>query len=228
MVTTSKSFPELFFILLGWIINLRHNLSATCMILRKKNQMATIQSNMLTSSLSGSIGHIVFRQLRGKTIVANKPKEIKKQSEQQRENRRRFKHAAAWAKGQMLDENKKAHYWRIAKKLKLPNAYTAAVCDYMREGEIKEVDTRHYKGRAGDMIRMKITKKDLAVKSVEVSLRDDAGNVIEKNLAIRKDKNVFIYKATTTIAGHRQVHLRVSITDPMWNTVKKEMVMPLT
>jgi hypothetical protein len=169
----------------------------------------------------------VFRQLRGKTIVAKKPKEIKKQSEQQRENRSRFKNAAAWAKSQMLDKNKKTYYWRIAKKLKLPNAYTAAVCDYMREGQIKEIDTHHYKGKAGDVIRMKITKKDFAVKNVEVVLSDAAGSVIEKDLAIRKDKDFFIYKATRTMPRPSQVHLRVMVTDNAWHVVKKDMVMML-
>jgi hypothetical protein len=209
-------------------VYLRHKMSVPWHHLAKKNQMATIQSNALARSFSGRIGHVVFRQVRGKTVVASKPRELKKQSAQQRENRVRFKHAAAWAKGQMLDENKKAYYWRMAKKLKLPNAYTAAVCDYMREGEIKEIDTRRYKGNAGDVISMKITKKGFAVKNVDVSLRDAAGNVIEKDFAIRKDKDIFIYKTTKTISGHTHTHLRVIITDPMWNVVKKEMMLPLT
>lgn len=122
--------------------------------------MATVSSNLLTKGFSGSMGPIVFRQLRGKTVIAGKPDKIlKQQSAQQRQNRDRFKAASIWAKQQMLDEEKKAYYWRKAKKLKLPNAYTAAVCDYMRKGEIKEVDTRRYKGNAGDEIKIIATKK---------------------------------------------------------------------
>jgi hypothetical protein len=186
--------------------------------------MAIIRSNVITNAFSGSIGHIVFRQLRGKTVISNKPARVEKQSKQQRENRSRFKSAAAWAKAQMLDENKKAYYWRKAKKLKLPNAYTAAVSDYMRKGEIKEIDTRQYKGSAGDVIKLKITKKDFAVHNVDVMLHDGTGKVIETDFAIKKDKDVFIYKASKTITGNAKVHLRVMITDHYWNVRKEIMV----
>jgi hypothetical protein len=172
--------------------------------------MATVRSNMLTHAFSGSIGNIVFRQLHGKTIAARKPKEIEKQSALQRENRLRFRHAAAWAKAQMLDANKKAYYWRMAKKLKLPNAYTAAVSDYMRKGEIKEVDTRYYKGNAGDIIRLKITKKDFAIGHVDVVLRDATGNMIETGFAVRKDKDAFVYRAAKTIARQEEIYLHVT------------------
>jgi hypothetical protein len=186
--------------------------------------MATIRTNTFTSAFSGSIGNIVFRQLRGKTVVSSKPHRIKKQSEQQRENRSRFKCAAAWAKAQMLDADKKAFYWRMAKKLKLPNAYTAAVSDYMRKGEIKEIDTRQYKGRAGHVIKLKISKKDFAVRKVDVAICDMRGSVIETDFAIKKDKGIFIYKALKTINDYRQVRLRVMITDHVWNVVEKEML----
>jgi hypothetical protein len=59
-------------------------------------------------------------------------------------------------------------------------------------------------------------------------LRDAAGNVIETDFAIRKDKDLFIYKATKTIVGHARVHLHITITDHMWNVVRKEMVMQIT
>jgi hypothetical protein len=189
--------------------------------------MATIRSNVLASTFSGSIGHIVFRQLRGKAVISNKPARSDKQSALQRENRLRFKSAAAWARAQMLDENKKEYYWRMAKKLKLPNAYTAAVSDYMRKGEIKEIDTREYKGKAGDVIKLKVGKKDFIVRHVDVVLQDAAGQLIEKGVAVRTDRNLFTYKAAKHINSQTEVHLRVMITDHTWNMVKKDLVVPL-
>jgi hypothetical protein len=189
--------------------------------------MATIRSNAVARAFSGSIGHIVFRQLRGKPVISSKPARQEKQSTLQRENRLRFRYAAAWAKGQMRDENKKAYYWRMAKKLKLPNAYTAAVSDYMRKGEIKEVDTLQYKGNAGDVIKMKISKKDFPVNKVNMLFRDASGNIIENGFAIRKKKNLFIYKAMKNINSHPEVHLRVTLTDQPGITIQKDLVIPL-
>jgi hypothetical protein len=175
--------------------------------------MAVIHANPFTKGFSGSLGHIVFKQLRGKTIVASKPRQAKKQSEQQRENRSRFKNATFWAKGMMLDPEKKAYYWRKAKKLKLPNAYTAAVCDYMRKGEISEIDTRQYKGKAGDVIRIKVNKKDFNVNKVEVAMFDTNNRVIESALADKKDNNTFFYKASETLTEKISVTVRVRICD---------------
>jgi hypothetical protein len=186
--------------------------------------MAIIHANPVTIGLSGSLGHIVFKQLRGKTILANKPRQTKKQSEQQRENRSRFKAAAFWAKCVMLDPEKKAYYWRKAKKLKLPNAYTAAVCDYMRKGEIKEIDTRQYKGNAGDVIRVKINKKDFNINKVELTLLDAHGKVIESALATRKDEHTFFYKITETLTQKIAVTFRVKICDHYANVVEQTVV----
>lgn len=181
--------------------------------------MATVTSNLLTKGFSGSLGPIVFRQLRGKTIIAGKPDKIlKKQSAHQRQNRDRL-----WAKQQMLDEEKKAYYWRKAKKLKLPNAYTAAVCDYMRKGEIKEVDTRQHKGNAGDIIKVFATKKGFPVSKVHVTLYDAEGVEIESGMAVKKDHGTFFYKGTETILDKMLTRVSVSICDHYYSRVVREM-----
>jgi hypothetical protein len=192
-------------------------------ILHLKKGMAVIQINSVAQGFSGSLGRIVFRQLRGKTIMAGKPDKVTKQSALQRENRVRFKLASAWAKGQMHDPEKKAYYWRKAKKLKLPNAYTAAVSDYMRKGEIKEIDTRQYKGNAGDVIKMKVRKKDFAVHKVEVTLYDAEGVVVESGMAVKKDQNIFLYKATETVMEKIAVRVNVIIRDHNSNMIMREV-----
>ena len=78
-------------------------------------------------------GTLVFKILRGKTIVTSRPRSPKTESEQQRKNRAKFKQGSIWAKTILLDEQKKAYYKQQAKKLGLPNAYTAALADYMRK-----------------------------------------------------------------------------------------------
>jgi hypothetical protein len=193
------------------------------MLIAKKKAMAIVQNNLVTKGFSGSFGSIVFKQLRGKTIIASKPDKVLKQSKLQRENRTRFKAASAWAKAQMLDADKKAYYLQKAKKLKLPNAYTAAVSDYMRKGEIKDIDTRQYKGNAGDGIKLKIRKKDFAVRQVEVTLYDADGVIVDTGMAIKKDHENFLYKATETVLDRKAVRVNVVICDHRYNKVMREV-----
>jgi hypothetical protein len=95
--------------------------------------MAKVTSNLLVSGLSGMLGGtLVFKILRGKTIVAGRPRAPNVESEQQLQNRNKFKQGALWAKTILLDAQTKAYYSEQAKKLGLPNAHTAAIADYMR------------------------------------------------------------------------------------------------
>jgi hypothetical protein len=185
--------------------------------------MATVSSNLLTKGFSGSLGPVVFRQLRGKTIIAGKPDKIlKKQSAHQRQNRDRFKAASIWAKQQMLDEERKKYYWHKAKKLKVPNAYTAAVCDYMRKGEVKEVDTRQYKGNAGDVIKVMATKKDFAVNKVQVTLYNAEGVEIESGMAVKKAHGMFFFKTTETVIDKMLTRVSVEICDHYYSKVMRD------
>ena len=98
--------------------------------------MAIVKNNAIASSFRGSFGNdLVFRHVRGKTFVmapARKP-DKKKESEAQRNTRSNFREAAQWAQHILLDPEKKAYYRQRARKLKLPNAYTAAITDFMRK-----------------------------------------------------------------------------------------------
>ncbi|MFM7859777.1 MAG: hypothetical protein ACKO96_49555 [Flammeovirgaceae bacterium] len=94
--------------------------------------MATVKHNPLINGLSGKLGKtIVFKILRNKTIVATYSKP-NRQSERQKQNRGKFKEATRWAKVVLIDPQYKAYYQLLANKQGLPNAYTAAITDYMR------------------------------------------------------------------------------------------------
>jgi hypothetical protein len=80
--------------------------------------MATVRTNPLIEGLSGMLGQsIVFKNLRGKTIITNRPSSPKKQSESQKANRSKFRQATYYAKAAMLDAERKAYYQKKAKKL---------------------------------------------------------------------------------------------------------------
>jgi|GEM_PF-4589923 hypothetical protein len=98
--------------------------------------MAIVANNDLTRGLRGRIGRwLIFREVRGKTIASHAPRkpDPRKQSAAQRLTRSTFREASAWAVRILLDPVKKQYYADVAKAEALPNAYTAAVREYMRE-----------------------------------------------------------------------------------------------
>jgi len=104
--------------------------------------MATVATNVLINGLSGKFGStLLFKTLRGKTIVSAVPRkpDKKKESEAQRTTRSTFQKATRWAQTILLDAEKKAYYQERARALKLPNAYTAAITDYMRKAKVMKV-----------------------------------------------------------------------------------------
>jgi hypothetical protein len=177
-------------------------------LVKKSITMATIRTNPLIEGLSGMLGQsIVFKNLRGKTIITSRPSPPKKQSELQKANRSKFRQATYYAKAAMLDAEKKAYYQKKAKKLKLPNAYTAAITDYMRPVKLKETN------RTNTTVTYRITKRDFDVKQVETL------PVLSESITIstltRLNYNEWELKLSSEIL---QVGIQVIVTD---NTHKK-------
>lgn len=176
--------------------------------------MATIRNNILVENLRGMIGNqLVFRQLRGKTVVSASPGSPRKESEQQRDNRRRFRYATAYAKYMMQNPEMKAYYWHKARELNLPNAYTAAITDYMRKPVISKVSvSTRKKGRK--MISIVATKKHFALKKVAVTVKDAQGVVLERGEAWRKETGQH-WQYSPAVALIQGLLVEVSVTDRM-------------
>jgi hypothetical protein len=133
--------------------------------------MATLRSNPLINGFSGMLGNaIVFRNLRGKTVVAQRPAPPKKQSEQQKANRTKFKEATEWARQVLTDPQRKEYYQKKAKKLNLPNAYTAAITDYMRSPVMDKFE--HH-----GITTISIRKKGFSLKKVEVKCANSESKI---------------------------------------------------
>jgi len=130
--------------------------------------MATITANPVIRGFRGKFGDdIVFRTMRGRTFAsppARKPVK-KKESEAQRNTRVTFRNAADWAQTVLLNPEKKAYYQQRAKALKLPNAYTAAITDYMRKPKVTKVRERN-------TAMYRITKPGFRIKDVKVEFTE--------------------------------------------------------
>ena len=114
------------------------------------------------------------------SVAARKSK--KKESDAQRNTRSKFRDATSWAHAILDDPEKKAYYQKRAKMLKLPNAYTAAVTDYMRKPKIM-------KSSFHDTVCYTISKKGFTVKTVEV--RATGMNSTPPNVEIRKHNDLW-------------------------------------
>jgi len=116
--------------------------------------MATIDNNIITKGLRGMIGDIiVFRQVRGKTVLANRPHKPRFQSELQKRNRELFRQATSFARGAMRDPEKKEYYGNLAGKMSLPNAYTAALTIQLRKIKGLKTDSLCDRARVGRKAR---------------------------------------------------------------------------
>jgi hypothetical protein len=173
-------------------------------MLGKKKNMALVKNNTATRGLSGKFESILFKTFRGKTFAYPEPKKPTKQSEEQRKNRDRFRNASYFAKTVMQDPEKKEYYRRIARRLKLPNAYTAAITDYMRKTQIPEVTV-------SDKVEIETFKKGFKVKSVNVVITDSNHQLIEQGAARMKEYELWWYHPVT-VNLHEIKSYRVIIT----------------
>ncbi len=142
---------------------------------KKRLTMATLVNNLLTKGISGTFGKtIVFKQWRNKTIIANYSPPSKQQSETQKANRSKFRDAANWAKATLKDPERKEYYQKKVKKLGLPNAYTAAITDYMRKPTVSEVKKQN------GITSYCVDKKNFAIKTVTVQITTTHGTVTSR------------------------------------------------
>jgi len=187
--------------------------------------MAHVKNNRVTKRLSGKFGDIMFKQIGNKTYAFPTPQRPKKESEKQRSNRDKFKEATQFAHAAMENEEKKAHYKKLAKKLKLPNAYTAAITDYMRKPEISGVDTKRYNGKPGGEIGIIAEKKGIKVERVNVIISSPNNDVIEYGTAHRNTINGWGYQSRLiTPSPYTSYRIMITATDATDQSVDKTIL----
>ena len=186
--------------------------------------MARSINNVLTKGLSGMVGRqIVFRSWNGKTFISVAPKKPKKQSPLQKENRQKFKMATRYAKNMMKDAVTKAEYLEVAKKLNLPNAYTAAITDYMRNPEVIEVDTSTYSGKEEEEIKVVTRKKGFEIQEVEEIIVDKHGEIIEEGKATKGSGSDWLYKTRAIIEDKVAVQYLIRVRDKTGNFIAQRL-----
>src|SRR6478736_6816710 len=114
--------------------------------------MTKIKNNPLLKGASGMLGDVVvYRQVRGGVIMANRPKTTGNVTANQLAVREKFKKAANYAKKQIAVPASKAEYEaKITEKLN--SAYAVAVKDFLTAPSVDQVDFSGYTGKVGDKI----------------------------------------------------------------------------
>ena len=185
--------------------------------------MARVHNNFLTKGLSGMIGQqMVFRSWKGKTYLSIAPKKPTKQSAKQKENRSKFQMATGYAKRMMTDPVMKAEYKKIADKLKLPNAYTAAITEYMRKPEIYKLDLAKYTGKADEEIKVKASKNGFDIQEVEVVIIDKDGEVIEGGKATKGIVGDWTYRTKVQVEDKETTRYLVRIRERTGNIIERK------
>jgi hypothetical protein len=182
--------------------------------------MTVVQNNRFIAGLANSISNLTHRN---QSTYPTRRNFAADQSPQQQENQFRFKCASSYARGAVLNPAKRNYYEQKAKELKLPSAYTAAVMDYLRRGEVTGLDVRHYRGRAGDVIRLKIEKKDFSVHEVKAAIYTMEGKLMESGTVVKKNDMLFEYSAKQNIPFHISLVLRVTLCDHIMNIVTQDI-----
>lgn len=97
--------------------------------------MAISKNNIVTETLSGKIGNIIFKNYGNKTVISKYPNmsEVVK-SEKQLKNQLQFKAAQAYAKNLLSDPEKKLAFMKTLPKGKI--AYHAAISKYLKEHKV--------------------------------------------------------------------------------------------
>jgi hypothetical protein len=158
-----------------------------------------VATSLLHRTVSGAIGDLIFRQYNGKTIVSVRPVyKNETNTEGRRQLRGRFRDATMHASHAMEDPKKKAYYQQKARQLKLPNAYTAAITDYLRKAKVVAMTRSSFSAKRGDEVIIKLIKSTFKISQIKVILCNQNGEVLSEQTRTSSDltKQTFRFEFT--------------------------------
>ena len=142
-------------------------------------------------NLKGAMGDFIFRTYNGKTVVSLRPVyKNETNTEARRKSRGNFREATYFSSSAMEIPKKKAYYQQKARQLKLPNAYTAAITDFLRRAKVVVVTRSSFAAKQGDTVVIRVSKQVFEVKQITAILYNTHGEVLtEQRLTPNSGKN---------------------------------------
>ena len=173
--------------------------------------MARSTLNPVFKQINGQIGDLVFREVRGKTVISQKADlSHLKRSEAQLAVQARFREGALYGKAVMADPTLKALYQAAAKAEKKP-LFSMMVSDYLHPPVVSTIDLNSYRGATGEVIRV-TAFDDFEVVSVQVVLADGVGGVLESGAAVVENGR-WTYTTTTAVTPGTTVTVTATARD---------------
>lgn len=187
--------------------------------LKEETTMAKLAKGSPLEGIRGELAGLLFREVDGETVVSGMPSPPKKTDEsiRQRETRERFRKATEFAHAMMRDAARKKYYAKKAKqgKVKLPNAYTAAIADYMRKTDVASVNLESYTGNVGGRVVIKAERQDFGISEMVVTVMTKGGQAIETGKAVQYGSGAWIYKNKVKTDGVGDLRFVVDAVDTL-------------
>jgi hypothetical protein len=175
--------------------------------------------NMMTRGLSGACDDFVFKQFRGKTVLAKKQSDYYSRSEKQDRRRNLFQLAVAYGKKVIADAELKSFYQSLTHGKR--TAYHLAVSDFMNAPDIKSINMR---AEADTTTRFYVDAADEGrIVSMSIRIENSDGSLFEEGNAQMDQSGRWTYKLNVKPeVGSRLI---VSAVGLPGNSATKEMIL---
>jgi hypothetical protein len=182
--------------------------------------MSTVELHAPFTTFSGTIGKLVYRKVRGRTIVALKPDADRPLSQAEIAHRQDFAQAAAWAKAALQDEELRPFYEAFGKQREIP-ARAAAISDFLKRPTLEALDLAEYAGQAGNPIYF-MASDNAGLVDATVTITDGNETVFESGAAVEVDAGTgyWMYTAVNDIPAGATVVVKASASDRPGNIVE--------
>jgi small-conductance mechanosensitive channel len=182
--------------------------------------MAKQTGNVVTYGLSGKIGNLlIFRQVKGKTVISSISGHTQKASEKQTAQRQRFQQAVIYAQAAIASPATGELYQTAAKKDKQP--FTMAIADFLNAPDIRQVDLKDYTGSVNDRIAI-TASDDFEVQTVKVAIYNSDGSLVESGEAVNESGSLWIYTATAQNENTSGDKIVITASDRPGNVTQEE------
>ena len=182
--------------------------------------MSTVGMHAPFTHYSGTIGKLVYRKYRGRTVVSLKPDTDRTLSQAETAHRQDFAQAAAWAKAALQDEELRPFYEALGKQRDIP-ARAAAISDFLKRPTLEALELAEYAGQAGDRIYF-MASDNAGLVDATVTIGDGNGTVFESGAAVEVDEGTgyWMYTAQSALPAGTAVAVNVKVSDRPGNCVE--------
>lgn len=167
---------------------------------------------------------MVFRRVRGKTIIAQRPDiQPRKSSAAQQAQRERFALAREYAKQVLADPWQRQAYDQQAKR-RNRRTDLLVVSDFLTPPVVELIDVSGFHRTAGGTIRI-LAEDDVEVVSVEVTIQTASGTLLERGFAVPVH-GVWCYRNTTGAPAGESLTVTATARDRPGHAGVKSVTVP--